>query len=48
MAGRPTRPPADVDPEPGRFRLRRVVRWAGILIVGTAVMLACWQDPLYP
>ena len=48
MANRVTRPPAEPGEEPARFRPQRLARWAGILIVGTLMMLACWQDPLYP
>ncbi|GIF03534.1 hypothetical protein [Actinoplanes siamensis] len=34
--------------EPARFGRRRLIRWLTILTIGTVVMLACWQDPLYP
>lgn len=36
------------DENPARFTRRRLVRWLTILTIGTVLMVACWQDPLYP
>ena len=36
------------DEDPARFTRRRLVRWLTILTIGTVVMLACLQEPLYP
>jgi hypothetical protein len=35
------------DDDRPRFRLRRVIRWVTILVVGILAVLAVWQDPLY-
>ncbi|GLW34789.1 hypothetical protein [Actinoplanes regularis] len=43
-----SRPETGPEEDPARFNRRRLVRWLTILTVGTLVMLACWQDPLYP
>lgn len=39
----------ETEPEedPARFTRKRLVRWVTILTLGTVVMWACWQDPLY-
>ncbi|MEV6301656.1 hypothetical protein AB0M02_19760 [Actinoplanes sp. NPDC051861] len=42
------RPHTEPDEGPARFNRRRLIRWATILTIGTATMVACWQDPLYP
>ncbi|HWS35058.1 MAG TPA: hypothetical protein VN408_20255 [Actinoplanes sp.] len=44
LSGRKTEP----DEDPARFSGKRLVRWLAILTIGTAMMWACWQDPLYP
>ncbi|AEV87439.1 hypothetical protein ACWT_6426 [Actinoplanes sp. SE50] len=38
----------DTEEEEPRFNRRRLIRWLTILTIGTVVMLALWQDPLYP
>ncbi|BCJ41599.1 hypothetical protein GCM10010168_54030 [Actinoplanes ianthinogenes] len=42
-----SRPETEPEEDPARFR-RRLIRWLAILTIGTIVMVACWQDPLYP
>ena len=44
LSRRETEPEED----PARFTRRRLVRWLTILTIGTATMVACWQEPLYP
>ena len=41
-------PKTEPDEDPARFTRRRLVRWLAILTVGTVVMLAFLQEPLYP
>ncbi|GIF13204.1 hypothetical protein [Actinoplanes teichomyceticus] len=43
-----SKPDTEPGEDPARFPRRRVVRWLAILTVGTLVMLACLQEPLYP
>jgi hypothetical protein len=42
-----TRPELEPDEDPARFNHRRLVRWVTILTIGTLVVLALWQEPLY-
>ncbi|MEV6349454.1 hypothetical protein [Actinoplanes sp. NPDC051851] len=41
------RPETEPDEDPARFNRARLVRWAAILTVGTLVILAFLQEPLY-
>ncbi|WP_164842478.1 hypothetical protein [Actinoplanes solisilvae] len=41
------RPLAEPGEGPARFNRRRLVRWIAVLTVGTVVVLAIWQEPLY-
>ncbi|GAA2704980.1 MULTISPECIES: hypothetical protein [Actinoplanes] len=43
-----SRPETEPEEDPARFNRRRMVRWLAILTVGTVVILACLQEPLYP
>ncbi|WP_229072511.1 hypothetical protein [Actinoplanes sp. DH11] len=43
-----SRPRTEPEEDPARFTRRRLWRWLAILTIGTATMVACWQDPLYP